>query len=587
MSFFDELKRRNVVRVGIVYLVAAWVLIQVSDVLTPIVPLPTWAPRLVFVILVIGFLPALILAWVYEVTPDGIKRDEKVTQNSETFVLSSRQKTVWAVSFSLVALLTVVLALNAGGLRERLVFGVASGSITSIAVLPLANLSGDPEQDYFVDGMTETLIAELSKIGALRVISRQSVMRFRGSNEPLVDIARQLNVDAVVEGSALQIGDEVRITVQLIEAATDKNLWADSYDRDLSDVLKIHSDVAHTIARKIRAVVTPEEAARLANVREVNPEAYRLYLLGMHHLNRWEPAEIDKAIRYFQQAIALDPEYARAYTGLAQSYGVIGFYGFMPPRDSYEKVRAATATALEIDNNLAEAHASNAATYLYFDWEWEKAEEEFQRAISLNSNYAEAHQFYAWFLNGMGRTEEALTSIRRALELEPLVLSAYLTASDVFYGSRQYDQAITQLQDVLDLSPNEPLALSRLGRSYVQKGMFTEAIGNMEQAVALSPDNLEFLWMLGHAYATAGKTAEARKILDDLHALAKKRYVQPYGFALIHIGLGENDEALEWLDRAYQDRNGYMPFLQVNPRLDPLRSDPHFQDLLRRMNFPE
>ncbi len=587
MSFFDELKRRNVVRVGIAYLVAAWVLIQVSDVLTPIVPLPTWAPRLVFVILVIGFLPALILAWAYEVTPDGIKRDEKVTQNSETFVLSSRQKTVWAVSFSLVALLTVVLALNAGGLRERLVFGVASGSITSIAVLPLANLSGDPEQDYFVDGMTETLIAELSKIGALHVISRQSVMRFRGSDEPLVDIARQLNVDAVVEGSALQIGDEVRITVQLIEAATDKNLWADSYDRDLSDVLKIHSDVAHTIARKIRAVVTPEEAARLANVREVNPEAYRLYLLGNHHLNKWEPAEIDKAIRYFQQAIALDPEYARAYTGLASSYGVIGFYGFMPPRDSIEKERAATAAALEIDSNLAEAHRNIATIYFYFDWEWEKAEEEFQRAISLNSNYAEAHQFYAWFLNGMGRTEEALTSIRRALELEPLVLSAYLTASDVFYGSRQYDQAITQLQDVLDISPNFPLALSRLGRSYVQKGMFTEAIGNMEQAVALSPDNLEFLWMLGHAYATAGKTAEARKILDDLHALAKKRYVQPYGFALIHIGLGENDEALEWLDRAYQDRNGYMPFLQVEPRLDPLRSDPRFQDLLRRMNFPE
>jgi len=587
MSFFDELKRRNVVRVGIAYLVAAWVLIQVSDVLTPIVPLPTWAPRLVFVILVIGFLPALILAWAYEVTPDGIKRDEKVTQNSETFVLSSRQKTVWAVSFSLVALLTVVLALNAGGLRERLVFGVASGSITSIAVLPLANLSGDPEQDYFVDGMTETLIAELSKIGALRVISRQSVMRFRGSDEPLVDIARQLNVDAVVEGSALQIGDEVRITVQLIEAATDKNLWADSYDRDLSDVLKIHSDVAHTIARKIRAVVTPEEAAHLADVREVNPEAYRLYLLGRHHLNKWEPAELDKAIRYFQQAIALDPEYARAYTGLATCYGAIGFYGFMPPRDTFEKERAAAAAALKIDSNLADAHKAYAAIHYYYDWDWQKAEEEFQRAISLNSNYAEAHQFYTWFLTGMGRTEEALTSIRRALELEPLGITMYLTASDVFYVSRQYDRAVTQLQEVLDLSPNEPLALSRLGWSYVQKGMFTRAIGNMEQAVTLASGNTESLFMLGHAYAAAGKTAEARKVLADLHALAKNQYIQPYGFALIHTGLGENDEALEWLERAYQDRNGWMVSLQVEPRLDPLRSDPRFQDLLRRMNFPE
>jgi len=352
-------------------------------------------------------------------------------------------------------------------------------------------------------------------------------------------------------------------------------------------VLAIHSEVARTIAREIHIAVTPEDSARLADVREVNPEAYRLYLLGQYHSNNWEPAELDKAIRYFQQAFALDPQFAAAQLGIAGVYGAIAFYGFLPPRDAIEKSRAAAVLALEIDSNLTGTHLGNATSLFYHDWEWPQAEEEFQRALSLNSNYASAHQFYAWFLVAMDRTEEAHSSIRRALELEPLLLSAYLTASDVFRLSRQYDQAITQLQEVLDISPNFPMALSRLGWIYVQKGMFTEAIGNMEQAVILSPDNPEHRWMLGHAYAAAGKTAEARKILDDLHDFAKEWHVLSYGFALIHTGLGENDEALEWLERAYQDRDGWMPYLQVEPRLDPLRSDPRFQDLLRRMNFPE
>jgi tetratricopeptide (TPR) repeat protein len=435
--------------------------------------------------------------------------------------------------------------------------------------------------------MTETLITELSKIAALRVISRQSVMQFKGTKLSLPEIARKLNVDAVVEGSALLIGERVRITVQLIEAATDVHLWADNYDRDLSDVLAIHSEVARAIAQEIHIALTPDEAARLADVREVNPEAYRLYLLGNHHLYKWGPADFEKATRYFQQAIELDPEYALAHVGMAEYYGAIGFWGYMPPQLAFEKQRAAATRALEIDSNLAIAHDHHAMAYFYLDWDWQKAEEKFQRAISLNSNFAHAHHFYTWFLVAMGRTEEGHTSIRRALELDPLAVLAYMTASDVFYFSRQYDQAITQLQEALDLSPNNIIALSRLGWSYVQKGMFTEAIGNMEQAVALSPDYIENRWMLGHAYAVAGKTTEARKILDDLHALAKKRYVHAYAFALIYTGLGENDAALEWLEKAFQDRNGWMPFLNVEPRFDPLRSDPRFQDLLRRMNYPE
>jgi len=326
---------------------------------------------------------------------------------------------------------------------------------------------------------------------------------------------------------------------------------------------------------------------RLASVREVNPEAYRLYLLGQYHFNKWEPAEQDKAIRYFEQAIALNPQYAEAHAALAKVYGAINFFGFMPPTKYVDKWRAAATLALEFDSNLANAHRAYAEINYYFDWDWEKAEEAYQQAISLNANYAEGYHYYTWFLTAMGRTEEAHTSIRRSLELDPLAIGAYLTASDVYYLSRQYDQAITQLQEVLDLSPDEALAHSRLGWSYIQKGMFKEAIVEMERAVTLSPDNTESLWMLGHAYAAAGKTAEARKILNDLHALAKKRYVLQYGFALIHTGLGEHEEALNWLEKAYQERNGWMVYLQVSPLVDPLRSDPRFQDLLRRMKFPD
>jgi tetratricopeptide (TPR) repeat protein len=392
-------------------------------------------------------------------------------------------------------------------------------------------------------------------------------------------------VDAVVEGSALLIGERVRITVQLIEAATDVHLWADNYDRDMSDVLAIHSEVARAIAQEIRIVVTPEEEARLADVREVDPEAHRLYLLGRFHYNKIGPADLYKAIEYFQQAIALDPQYAQAHAGVANAYGAIAFYGLTPPRNSYEKSRAAVERALEFDSSLADAHAMYASIEFYYEWEWEKAEKEFQRAISLNPNYADANQFYAWYLIAMGRTEEAQNSIDRALELDPLAIFAYLTNSDVLYMSRRYDQAIERLQETLDLGGNNPLALSRLGWSYVQKGMFTEAIDKMRQAVILSPYNLELSWMLGHAYAVAGKNAEARQILDDLHRLAENQYVLPYGFALIHVGLGENDAALEWLEKAFEDRNSWMPYLQVEPRLDPLRSDPRFQDLLHRMNL--
>ena len=576
--FINELRRRNVFRAGAAYVVTAWLLVQVSDILLETFAAPEWAMRGVVVALAIGFPVVLLLAWLYEVTIEGVKRTERVSEVKSGPVHVDRK-----MDFAIIGVLVVAVALFAAERFRFIDFGTQpSSDLRSIAVLPFKNLSGDIAQDFFSDGMTETLITELSKIAALRVISRQSTEQLKDTGKSIPEIGRQLNVDAVVKGSALLVGDRVRISVQLIEAATDVNRWADSFDRETSDVLALHSDVARAIAQEIQVAVTPEEAARLTKVREVNPEAHRLYLLGRYHSYRFEPADKEKAIDYYRQAIELDPQYAEAFIGLADIYGEMAFYGSVP---LWERCRAAAMRALEIDSSLAGGYLQYATVALYFDWEWERAEENFRRAISLNPNYATAYKMYTWYLIAMGRTEEAGISIGRALQLDPLEKFAYLTASDVYYWSGQYDQAIAKLQDALDLSRDNPLALSRLGWSYLQKGMFTEAIGYMEQAVALLPQEPELSWMLGHAYAVAGKTAEARKVLDDLHRLAEKRYVLPYGFALIHVGLGEHDEALEWLDKAYEDRNSWMPFLQGEPRLDPLRSDPRFQDLLRRMNL--
>ena len=484
-------------------------------------------------------------------------------------------------------LIAVLVGISTSGIKDSLFGGAEPARITSIAVLPLKNMTGDPEQEYFADGMTEALITELSKIGALRVISRQSVMQFKYTDLSMPEIARRLNVDAVVEGSALQIGGRVRITAQLIEAATDLHLWGDSYDRDLRDVLALHSEVARAIAEAIRIAVTPDEARLLASASEIDPEAHRRYLLGQYHVEIWFPADLEKAIEYFEDAIEIDPGFAKAYAGLAESYEAVNFFGYMPRLDYIDKWRTAIELSLEFDSNLPDAHRANAGINYYHDWNWGAAEQSFKRAISRNRSFFEAYHYYTWFLLAMGRPEEAHMRIKQALELNPLAINAYLTSSDVFYMSRQYDQAIEQLNEILAMSPNASFAHSRLGWSYLQKGLFDEAITAMETAVNMSPDATEHRWMLGHAYGMAGQTAKARDVLNYLHGLAKEQNVHAIGFALVHVGLGEFDMALEWLEIAYRNHDSWMVYLNVWPPLDRLRSDPRFQDLLRRMNFPE
>jgi serine/threonine-protein kinase len=493
---------------------------------------------------------------------------------------------LWAAA-SIAAVIAVLLALNVGGLLERLIGDPTQTRIDSIAVLPLDNLSGDPEQEYFADGMTDALIGHLAKIGALKVISRTSVMPYKGARKPLPEIARELSVAGVVEGSVLREGDRVRITVQLIEAATDQHLWTESYEREMTSILALQSEVARAIARKIEVAVSPEEEVRLANARSVAPEVHEAYLKGRYHWNQRTEDGMKRALEYFQQAINDDPEYAPAYVGLADSFNMIALYSYAPPIEVYPKAKAAALKALEIDDTIAEAHTSLAWAQT-FEWDWLAAEGEFQRAIELNPSYAFGHQWYAGgYLAAAGRLDEAIAEFKRARELDPLSLIIGAAGGWVFYLDRQYDQAVEQFQKTLELDPNFWLTNWWLGPVYEQQGLFEEAIAAFRQAVANSGGSPITMASLGHAYAMAGRRDEAMKILGELNRLSKQRYVSSYRVAEIYVGLGDNDLALEWLQKAFEEHARFLVYLKVEPRLDPLRPDPRFQDLVRRMNFPE
>jgi serine/threonine protein kinase/Tfp pilus assembly protein PilF len=463
--------------------------------------------------------------------------------------------------------------------------GPSTKRIHVLAVLPLENLSRDPSQDYFADGMTEVLIANLARIGALKVISRTSVMRYKGARKGLPEIAQELKADAVIEGSVLQSGNRVRITAQLIHAATDQHLWAESYERDLRDVLALQSEVAQAVAREVEVKVTPQERVRLATTRTVNFEAYQLYLKGRYFWNKRTEQDLRKSIGYFHQAIDLDPSYALAYSGLADCYSLLGWdlFGALPPREALPIAKAAALKALEIDDTLADAHNSLAWIQFAFDWNWPGAECGFKRALELNPGHATAHHWYAEYLLAMGRQEEAIAEIKQAQELDPLSLIISSVVGWVFYYARQYDQAIAQCLKTLEMAPDFSIGHWILGRVYEQQSQFEKAIAELEKAVALSTSSPFALGSLGHAYAVSGKTSEARRVLEELIETSTRRYVSPYSIATIYAGCGEKHLAFRWLERAYEERSGWLAWLKPEPVSDHLREDPRFDYLLRRI----
>jgi TolB-like protein/DNA-binding winged helix-turn-helix (wHTH) protein/Tfp pilus assembly protein PilF len=486
-------------------------------------------------------------------------------------------------AIALVVLAGVALGMNLRGWRDLVLHGSAVPPIRSIAVKPLENLSGDPEQEYFADGMTDSLIAALAQISALRVISRTSMMRYKGTKKSLPEIARELNVDAVVEGTVLRSGSRMRIIAELVYAPTDAHLWAKSYERDLGDVLKMQSELAQAIAAEIRIKLTPQERTRLASARPVNPEAHEAYLKGRYFLNKFTPDGLKRSVDYFEQAIKKDPSYALAHAGLADSY-IFGGSG-LPPKEAMPKAKASAAKALGIDDTLAEAHTSLGFIKLFYDWDWLGAERDLSLAIELNPGYAAARELYAIYLATIGRVNQATAESKRALELDPLSLFANDVFAQILYNARQYDQAIAQCKKTLELDPNLAAAHAGLGLAYRQKQMFEQSVAETQKSLTLAGEK-ELAEVFGRAYSVSGYRSALRKLLDE----AKKRGNLPpyatYGVAADYAFLGDKDEALAWLEKAYENRSPGPVFLKVDPRLDSLRSDPRFQALLRRMNFP-
>ena len=452
-------------------------------------------------------------------------------------------------------------------------------------MLPLANLSGDPEQDYFVDGMTDALRQRLEGISSLRVISRTSSMHYRGSGKPLPDIARELKVDAIVEGSVLRSADRVRINVELIQAGMDRHLWSNSYERDLRDVFALQADVARTIADEIRVTLTPTDRARLARVHASNPDAYQAYSKGRFFWNKRTEEDLKKAIGFFQQAVDKDPDYALAYDGLADCWLPLAWYGYLSPSETLPHAKVAVTKALSLDDSLAEAHTSLAFVSLYYDRDWTKAEREFRRAIDLNPNYANGHHWYAEFLSLVGRHKQAIAESERARELDPLsnIINTWLGSR--YFFARQYDKAIEQYRNAVEMDPNFVPAHLVLGQAYEQKGMLKEAIAEFERAVSLGGGSSVYTAALAHAFGVAGRRAEAVRVLEDLRKMAESRFVSSYDLALAQLGLGENDKAFELLSAAVQERSPRVAFLGVEPRFDGLRADPRFRELLRSVGL--
>ncbi len=458
----------------------------------------------------------------------------------------------------------------------------------SIAVLPFENLSGNPENAYFTDGIQEEILMRLAKIADLKVVSRTSTVRYKRSPGSLGEIATQLGVANVLEGSVQRTADRVHVNVQLIKAVSDTHLWAEAYDRKLTDIFAVESEIAKTIADTLQAKLTGSERNAIAAQPTQNTEAYQLYLKGRFFWNKRTGQNLNKAADYFNQAIAADPKYALAYVGLADAYVLMPFYAAGTPQDCYPKAKVAAKKALELDDTLTEAHTSLAYVLHVCDLDFDGSTKEFQRAIELNPNYATAHHWYGIeLLASLGRFDEAIREVKRGLELDPLSLPINGGLGRTYYFAHRYDEAIEQLRKTSEMDPGFYYAHWNLGSALAAKGAIGAAIEEYQTARALNDDPV-VLGLLGHAYASSGNKMEAEKILNQLKELSKERYVSAYSFALVYLGLGNKEEALRWLEKSYQDRTGNdLVYFRVEPLLDPLRGEPRFEELVTRVFAPK
>jgi TolB-like protein/DNA-binding winged helix-turn-helix (wHTH) protein/Tfp pilus assembly protein PilF len=492
-----------------------------------------------------------------------------------------RRSSAWKISLALLLILITSLTMWKVHPWNR-----PSPAIRSLAVLPLESLSSDASQDYFADGMTDELISDLGQISALRVISRTSAMTYKHARKPLPQIARELNVDAVVEGTVLRSGDQVRITAQLIEASTDKHLWSQSYEGELRDTLALQNKVASAIADQIRINLNPQEQATLKNAKVVNPEAYESYLKGRYFWNKRTADGLKVALAYFNQAVDEDPKYAQAYSGLADTYALLGDwqYAVMTPKEALPKAKVAAIQALKLDSALGEAHNSLAFVLDGFDWDLDAGGREFRRAIDLNPSYATAHHWFAWHLSLLGRYDEAIAEMRKAESLDPLSLIINADLAELLVLAHLYDESIQQSRKTIEMDPNFAMAHNQLGQAYLEKRRYGEAVTELQKGVQLSGGSPTCIANLARAYTASGKKNEAIKLLNDLKKRSNPSDLFGSEIATIYASLGDKDQAMNCLEKAYEER--FNPGVLLRPGFDPLRSDPRFQNLVRRIGFP-
>ena len=455
-----------------------------------------------------------------------------------------------------------------------------------VAVLPFTNISANQADEYFADGMTEELISSVSKTKGLRVIARTSVMRYKAAGKSIAEIGRELNVGSVLEGSVRKAGDKIRVTVQFIETSSEEPRWSQEYDREISDVFAIQSDIAQKVAEAVLEHVRGGAPGVEERKATDSPEAYISYLRGRHFWNRRMEGDLKKAIGFFEDALAIDGSYAKAYTGLADSYATLALLEFMPPNEAYPKAKEAVRKALLLDAHLSEAHTSLGLIRFQYDWDWSGAEQAFNRAIGINPNYAPAHHFFADYLKAMGRFAEALVEIEKAYELDPLSLAINTGVGHVLYLSREYDRAIEQYRKAVELDPSIMATHVWFGRPYLEKGMFAEAISELETAVKLSGESTLALAMLGHGLASAGREAEALQILEKLMERSRSQYVPSYWISVIYNGLKDREKVIAWMRKAFEERSSWLVWSNVEPRFAWLKDDPDFASLMRAMKFP-
>ena len=509
--------------------------------------------------------------------------------NGTTPIILAPRRSYWPLALlgALVALAIAIVAAvtNPGDWRGRW-FAGATKPVHAIAVLPLQNLTGDSAQDYFADGMTEALTTDLARMESLQVISRTSTMQYKTAKKSLPVIARELNADAVVEGSVQRAGNRVRVTAQLVRAADDRHLWAETYERDFSDILALQDDVASAIAKQIETKLGGPQPQSLSKARAISPEAYETYLKANYYLDQFD---LQKSIEYYNQAIKLDSNFAPAYAHMARAYFFLAFFGTVSPKEGWGKVKEAAALAVEKDEHLPEGHGALGLAKLHYDWDFVGAEREFKRGLELNPNNADIRHDYAHYLMAMGRVVESEAESKRALALDPMgdALNSCLCWHS--FAARDYDQSVRLAQKFLTSQPDDPWELTILGWDYQQKRMPEQAVAKFRKAVEGTKDtpfNSFYLAALGHGYALAGNRPEAEKVLQTLSDRGKKSYVSPFDLAVIHAGLGEKDEAFTLLEKSIAERSTFLVYTKWEPRLDPLRSDPRFTQILKRIGLP-